>query len=254
MPWTVAGSRIALILRRLRGRFGIAAPQVLVRTHIPWHFRVTGVVSILALVAALAVVSFDIGRQMAGFDQVSSTRLIDELKTVNAESDEEVVRLRSLLAARESSLEIERASQKLLTEKNGLLTAENAKLKEEVAIFERLARLEAGPDDTITLDRVNIKAESPGLYRYSFLIALQGARRGKETKLNLQVHVSERDSNDKIIFPLRDDPDPGQYEIALRNFRRIDGKVSIPSGFVVSEVEIKVLEAGKMKASKKIAL
>lgn len=254
MPWTVAGSRIALILRRLRNRFGIAAPQVLVRTHIPWHLRVTGVVSILVLVAAIAIVSFDAGRQMAGFDQISSTRLVDELKTANTESEEEVVRLRSLLAAKESSLEIEQASQKLLTEKNGLLTAENAKLKEDLAIFERLARLEAGSDDTITLDRVNIKAESPGLYRYSFLIALQGTRRGKETKLNLQVHVSGQASNDKIIFPLRDGPDSGQYEITLRNFRHIDGKVSIPSGFVVSEVEIKVLEAGQTKASKKITM
>jgi hypothetical protein len=242
------------MLRRLRGRFGIAAPQVLVRTHIPWHLRVTGVASILALVVAIAVVSFDAGRQMGGYDQVSSTRLVDELKTANAASEEELARLRSLLAARESSLEIERASQKLLTERNGLLTAENTRLKEELAIFERLARLESGPDDTITLDRVIVKAESPGLYRYSFLIALQGARRGKETKLNLQVHVSGRGSNDKIILPQRDDPDPGQYEIALRNFRRIDGKVSVPGGFAVSEVEIKILEAGQMKASKKIAL
>lgn len=254
MPWTLAGSRLTLILRRLRGRFGIAAPQVLVRTHIPWHLRVTGLLSILVLVAAIAVVSFDAGRQMAGFDQTSSTKLVSELKTAKVELDEEVARLRSLLSARESSLEIEQASQKLLTEKNGLLTSENAKLKEELAIFERLARLEAGPDDTITLDRVSIKAESPGLYRYSFLIALQGARRGKEAKLNLQVHVSERGSNDKIIFPLRDDPDPGQYEVALRNFRRIDGKISLPSGFAASEVEIKILEAGQLKASKKLAL
>lgn len=254
MSWTLAGSRLALMLRRLRGRFGIAAPQVLVRTHIPWHLRVTVVVSIVALVAAIAFVSFDAGQQMAGSDQASSARLVGELKMANAELEEEVARLRSLLAARESSLEIEQASQKLLTEKSSALTAENARLKEELAVFERLAKLEAGPDDTITLDRVNIKVESPGLYRYSFLIALQGARRGKEARLNLQVHVSGRGSNDKIVFPLRDDPDPGQYEIALRNFRRIDGKISVPGGFSVSEIEIKVLEAGQMRASKKIAL
>lgn len=254
MPWSLAGSRLALILRRLRGRFGIAAPQVLVRTHIPWHLRVAGVAGISILVTAIAIVSFDAGRQVAGFDQGSSSRLVDELKTSNTELEKEVARLRSLLAARESSLEIEQASQRLLAEKNSLLTSDNAKLKEELAIFERLAKLETGSDDTITLDRLSVKLESLGQYRYSFLIALQGARRGRDTKLNLQVHVSGRNVNDKIIFPLKDDPDSGQYEIALRNFRRIDGKISVPSGFAVSEIEIKVLEAGQLKASKKIAV
>lgn len=254
MPWTFAGSRLALILRRLRSRFGIAAPQVSVRTHIPWHFRVTGVIAILALMVAIAVVSYDAGRQMGGFDQVSSTRLVSELRAANAASEEELARLRSLLAARESSLEIERASQRLLSEKNRVLTAENTRLKEELAIFERLARLEASPDDTIMLDRVTVKAESPAVYRYSFLIALQGARRGKETKLNLQVHVSGRGANDMIVFPQSTDPNPGQYEITLRNFRRIDGKVAIPSGFAVSGVEIRIYEAGQLKASKKLIL
>lgn len=242
------------MLRRMRGRFGIAAPQVLVRTHIPWHLRFAGLAGMTILVTAIAIVSFDAGRQGAGFDQVSSTRLVEELRATNTDLEKEVARLRSLLAARESSLEIEQASQKLLSEKNSLLTSDNAKLKEELAIFERLAKLETGPDDTITLDRLSVKLESPGQYRYSFLIALQGARRGRDTKLNLQVHVSGRNVSDKIVFPLRSDPDPGQYEIALRNFRRIDGKISVPSGFDVSEVEIKVLETGQLKASKKIVL
>jgi hypothetical protein len=254
MPWSVAGSRLALILRRARGRFGIAAAQVSVRTRIPWYWRIAGVLGIAVLAALLAVFSFDAGRQMAGFDQSEAGRQVGELKTANVLLEEEVGRLRSLLAARESSLEIEKASQRVLSEKNSLLTAENAKLKEDLAVIERLAKLETNSDDGILLDQFNVKPETAGQYRYSFLIALQGMRRGKETKLNMQLLVSRRGSSDKIVLPQKDDLGLEQYEIVLRNFRRIDGRLAVPNGFVVGEVEVRILEAGVQKASRKLAL
>jgi hypothetical protein len=39
-----ASSRLALMLRRLRGRFGISAPRVAVRTHLPWYWRALSVI------------------------------------------------------------------------------------------------------------------------------------------------------------------------------------------------------------------
>jgi uncharacterized protein HemX len=136
MPWSYAGSRITLILRRLRGRFGIAAPQVAVRTHVPWPFRVVSVVVAVALLLGLAVWVFDAGRLVAGFDQTKASTL----QTANTQLEEEVARLRSLLAASENNLQIEQAAQQQLTAKHRALFEENAKLQEELAVLQRLSK------------------------------------------------------------------------------------------------------------------
>jgi hypothetical protein len=49
-----ASSRLALTLRRLRGRFGISAPRVAIRTHLPWYWRALAIVVLSGVSLALA--------------------------------------------------------------------------------------------------------------------------------------------------------------------------------------------------------
>ncbi len=123
------------MLRRWRGRFGIAAPQVAVRTHVPWHLRVAGIVFGVVLLLGLAGWVFDAGRRIAGPDQNE----LAALQAANLALESEAQRLRSLLAASENSLQIEQSAARLLSEKNRALVEENAKLKEELAVIERLS-------------------------------------------------------------------------------------------------------------------
>lgn len=123
------------MLRRWRGRFGIAAPQVAVRTHVPWHLRAVGIVFGVALLLGLAGWMFDAGRRIAGLDQNEFAAL----QAANLALEDEAQRLRSLLAASENSLQIEQSAARLLSEKNRALVEENAKLKEELAVIERLS-------------------------------------------------------------------------------------------------------------------
>lgn len=251
------GSGFALTLRRLRGRFGIAAPQVSVRTQVPWHLRILATLAVIAISGGVAWWAYATGQRSAGFDQRESSQLLGELRGTKETLDQEVARLRSLLAASESSLQIERAAQKLLSEKNAALVDENSKLREELAVFERLAKLENKRDNEVALDQLNVRADAvQGLYRYSFLISLQGARRGKETKFDLQVVVTPQGQTAgvKIAFPRQNESDRTQYEIMMRNFRRIEGKFDLPAGVVPAGVEVRILEAGTLMASKYITL
>lgn len=244
------------MLRKLRGRFGIFAPQVAVRTHIPWHFRVATVLGVLLFSLGLAAWSFDAGKRIAGFDQEETSRLLDKLRTDNKALEDEVVRLSGLLAASEGSVQIEQAAQRSLAEKNRLLAEENTKLKEDLAVFEKISRLEGRSAEEVSLDQFNIRHESGGLYRYSFLIALQGGRRGKESRFDLQLVVNPlAGSHDAMMtFERKEGVAPGQFEIVLRNFRRIDGKFQLPKDYALGSVEIRVLEKGKMKAVRRVAV
>jgi cell shape-determining protein MreC len=105
---------------------------------VPWRLRAFSIVILVVLLLALAVWVFDFGRQIAG----SNRNEISTLQSVNAALEAEVVRLRGLLAASENDLQIEKAAQKLLTDKHSVLMEENTKLKEELAVLERLSKAE----------------------------------------------------------------------------------------------------------------
>lgn len=124
------------MLRRLRGRFGISAPQVAVRTHVPLHLRVFGIGVIVAALLGVTAWVFDFGRQFSGFDQSE----LNVLQAANVALGEEVARLRGLLAASDNNLQIEKAAQKQLTDKHSALVEENTRLKEELAVLERLSK------------------------------------------------------------------------------------------------------------------
>ena len=260
MTSILAGSRIALLLRRMRARFGIAAPQVAVRTYVPWYMRFASTGLLVVLLVVLTSWAYNTGSRMAGFDQSESGEIEKKLRESNAALEDEVSRLRSLLAASESTQQIERAAQQQLSERNGLLVTENARLKEEMAVFERLMSGKsdgvAAATGDVVIDKLSIKADGKGRYRFSFMIALQNARRGKDARFNLQLIVSPKSagSGDKITLPRGNDADRAQYDIAMRNFRHIEGKFELPSEFVIGGVEFRILESGELKTSRSISL
>ncbi len=255
------------MLRRMRRRFGISAPRVAVRTHVPWYLRTAGIAAMIVLSVVMAGWAYDAGRRIAGYDHSESSQVTDELRLANVSLEEEVARLRSLLTVSESSLQIEQATQHSLSEKNSTLAEENARLKEELVVLGRLAKLDgksvatkAEPskiDGEISLDRLVVRPDpATGSYRFSFLMALQGSRRGREARLNLQITVSPREgtAGDKIELPRKTDKNVAQYEIVLRNFRRIDGKFELPNSISVGAVEFRIFEAGVLRASKSVNL
>lgn len=245
------------MLRRWQRRFGISAPQVAIRTHIPWYLRVLALLVLVVLCVALIELAYDAGRRIAGFDRSETDHALAELRSLNAALEEEVTLLRTQLTASESSLKIEQASQQLLSEQNAVLADENAQIKEELAIFERLAKLEKKIDNGVLIDRLKVEPDVvSGRYRFGFLIALQGPRRGKEARFSLQIIATPKEggAGDKIILPRRDDPNLAQYEIELRNFRRIEGRFDLPANVPAAALEFRILEAGAVKASQSLSL
>jgi hypothetical protein len=225
---------------------------------VPWYLRAFGVVGAVVLSVALAAWAYDAGRHTdEGGSGERADRVASDLRAANALLEGEVARLRSLLTASESSLQIEQAAQKILSERTNALANENAKLKEEMAVFERLAKLEGKSDDEVVLENLSVRADgAQGRYRFNFLMALRGARRGKDSQFSLQLVVSSRagTTGAKMTFPRQDETDGAQYQITLRNFRRIDGKFDVPANYVVGAVEVRIFEAGVLKASQSVVL
>ena len=96
---------------KLRQRFGIAAPRVSVRTHVPWYLRWLGIAVMLAFSAALAVWMYDAGRQFAGFDRGEVEQELSAARGELAKLRAEFEGLRAIANAADSKVSIERTAQ-----------------------------------------------------------------------------------------------------------------------------------------------
>src|ERR1051325_6683209 len=99
---------------RLRQRFGIAAPRVAIRSHIPWYWRWCGVAVLIAVSAAAAAWIYDAGRGLAGVGSQEGVEELTQLKRDLGAAHAELGKLRAVANAADSRVSIERTAQQKL--------------------------------------------------------------------------------------------------------------------------------------------
>ena len=105
----------------------------------------------------------------------------------------------------------------------------------------------------------NLKVEPSGTlgeHRYRMLVINSGGRQAKELKGSLQilVKVQEGGKDANITFPSATEPNPQRFRLEIKHFQRIEGVFSVPSGAVVKEVEVRLLQDGSLRAKQSVTL
>lgn len=248
----MAAPSASVRLKRLRQRFGISAPKVTVRTQIAWYWRVLIFTVVLSLSLALASWIYDAGRRYAGFHSDDALREIQSLHNYVTELDAELTKLRSVAGAGESSLQIERATQRRLSQQVKMLELENAALKEDLAFFEGLMpAMGPGENPGVRIDRLRIDGDSQsGDYRYRMLVVNNSGRQAKEFKGELQLGVKVQLAGKDVMIdvPSEAEPNPQRFRFEIKHFHRLEGGFSIPAGAVIKSVEARLLQDGVVRA------
>jgi hypothetical protein len=250
-----ASSRLALTLRRLRGRFGISAPRVAIRTHLPWHWRALSVVVLSGISLALAGWIYNAGQSLAGFHQGVSETEIAAMKERIGQLEAELERTRKVANVSESRLRIESTSQEQLAGQLKTLEEENTRLKSDLATFESLAGEQVG-ESGLAISRLQIIPGGGGQYRYRLLLAQTGSKKDKEIKgmLQLIATVQRGKETAMIQFPAAGDPATDAYHVAFRYFRRLEGTFKVAPDARIQRVEARLIQDGVVKASQSVAL
>ena len=237
------------MLRRLRRRFGMAAPRVMVRAHIPWHWRALVTVLLLAVVIAMAGWVYDFGRRYAGYDKSVAEVELNTLRERVAILEAETARLRGIGNGSEASIEIERSAQRILGEEVKRLGAENGRLREDLAAFENLAT-GGVRNETVTIQRAQVESDAtePGSYRYRLLIAAPGARPDQEFKGRLQLVATVQQDGKPVIVNIPDvaSADVQKYLVSFKYFRRIEGVFTLPANAVLKKLEVRLMQGATM--------
>jgi len=253
----VAGSGLALKLRRLRGRFGIAAPRVAVRTHLPWRWRLLALAVVVVGASMLAGGIYETGRRIAGFDRSESQSEIDRLRERASTLGVEVERLRGIANAAENSQKIDRTAIDGLTRQVKALEEENTRLRENLAVFESLATSN-GSTESLSITRLRVEPMGePGRYRYRMLASWRGSEAKREFKGYLSFHVTMRQGSGRsavIILPGEKERNADKFAVSFKNFSSLEGSLDLPADAKVERVEARLLQGGLVKASQSIPL
>ena len=236
-------------LWKLRQRFGIAAPKVAVRLHVPWYARWLGIAVLVAASAALAAWIYDAGRRFAGFDRREAEQEVSTLRREFDTARSELERLRALANAADSKLSIERTAQQKLAQQVRALETDNARLREELAIFESLLSADSRGGAPLSIRRFKVEpALSAGEYRYRLLLLLSGPRRGEfRGRYELLVRLTENGRSAMMSVPeSADSPAPG-FGLEFKQFQRIEGTFHASPRARVESVQVRVYEAGSVQ-------
>ncbi len=232
---------VALKIRRFRRRFGITAPRVVVRTHLPWQWYAGGAVLILLLFFVIIWLFSQRG------DAGGMERELDALRAQVRDLDGELLRLRSTAGTEQSAVQMERSTQQQLTSRVKALELENIALKEDMRLFERLLPL-AGNETAIRLESFRVVPDGTQRYRYRALLAFQSAKQAPEFRGRLQILVvfSVGGKRQEMLLPLKRE-DAEEFQVVVRNFLRKEGAFEIPAGAKLESVEAKILQGDTLK-------
>jgi hypothetical protein len=233
--------------RKLRRRFGIAAPRVAVHSTLPWYWRWVGIAALLAISAFSAAWIYDAGRRFAGFDQ---SEVEEELNRVRKELDgalDELERLRAIANAADARLSIERTAQQKLAQQIRALEQDNARVREELATFESMLTSEARYGHAPSIYRFKVEPDVlPGEYRYRLLLVTPSSRRERDFngRLELVISLQEGGQNVMMSFPEQADANAAAFRLAFKYFRRVEGTFRVNPKAKVESVQVRVYETG----------
>jgi hypothetical protein len=236
--------------QKWRQRFGIAAPKVSVRTHVPWYLRWLGLAVMLAFSAALAAWMYDAGRRFAGFDRSEVEQELSAARRELGKLRAELEPLRATSNSADSKVSIERTAQQKLAQQIRSLEQENARVREELAIFESMLSSETAGAAPLSILRFKVEPDVlPGEFRYRVLLLASGPRRGKEFQGRIEMVVSLTENGAGAMMTI---PGPGKSEgpaaaafrLTFKHFQRVDGIFRVSPKARVSGVQLRVYEAG----------
>lgn len=235
------------MLRRIKRRFGISAPQVAVRPHIAWYWRWFWVLALAAVSVLLAWWGYDAGRRYAGFDKSEADQELSRLKELSSRLERENDELRVQAAGAERQLQIERAAHADLNQQLKSLGDETTRLKEDLAFFQSLMTPSA-KTGSLAIYRLRVERDSqPGEFRFGFLLVQMG-QRVKDFQGRLQLVANVVESGKKTTMSVNDTKNPRAQTLNFKYYQRVEGSFRLPPNAAMESLLIRVFENGAPEA------
>lgn len=218
-----------------------------VRSSLAWPLRWIMIALALGFCAAIAMWAFELGRSLAGLDRSDKqelTQLREEVKKIRAEHEEAL----SVANTSGSLLTAEKSAQEVLTAQVRQLQAENQALRDDLGFFERLNPVAAGAEG-IVIRGLQADLVSPTQLRWQILL-IQPVKNAPEFSGQLDLAIVGTLQGKPWTMHLPE----GAQQVRLKQYRRLEGLVSLPPLAVVKSVSAKLLDGSATRAVQTIKI
>lgn len=159
--------------------------------------------------------------------------------------------MRGSVGTGKNAVNIERAAQQQLVARIAALEAENAALREDMLIFERLIPV-VGQAAQVRVENFRVTQDSagPNRYRFRLLIAFQPAQRGDFFRGRYQVTLVYRKPSGERAEIRHPSEQNNIFEV--RNFLRQEGVIELPADSTLLHARARITRAGKLEAEQEI--
>jgi hypothetical protein len=230
--------------RRVKRRFGISAPQLSVRPHIPWYLRWSMTVPFLVASLGLAWWAYGSGLELAGFYRSKTQQELTQLRDRVANLSAENTTLHDRVAQYERQIQIEQASNQEVVRQLKVQADENVSLQEDLAFFQNLTAT-GGKEGELGVHRLRLEREQmPGEYRLRMLL-VRGGQRAKEFTGSYQLvaTVVENGQRTARVFP-QDASGNAQFQLGFKYYQRVEQHIQLSPDAQLEAVQVRIFEQG----------
>ncbi|MBI1834848.1 MAG: hypothetical protein HYR92_03645 [Burkholderiales bacterium] len=142
----------------------LVSSRMTINQHVPWPIKFAFIAAVIGVGGAIAMWTYDMGRSFAfgpKFSPEQMTALQDKVASLTEERD----KLLATATTIESQQNIEKATQKQLSDQISALSAENNRIKEDLAFFESLMPSANRPQG-LTLQKTKVEMAGANQLRY----------------------------------------------------------------------------------------
>lgn len=243
--------KLRLLLRRLT----VSAPRMAVRRALPWPLRWAGLALVAGFCAAIALWSFEFGKEIAGLDVGTKTQL-QQLRSENTALLAQVQHLtdernqaQSIANTVDTRLIAEKTAQEKLAEVNRALQAENQQLRDDLGFFEQLVPSTGAAAQALTIRGLQVTTLPSGELQWQVLV-IQGQKNPPDWDGQLQLVFSGLSAGKPWSASL---PDKA-VAIKVKQYGRAQGVLTLPAQTFVKTVTAKLLQGSSVLAQRTVKI
>jgi len=230
--------------RRVKRSFGISAPKLSVRLHIPWYLRWSLVIPFVLAALGLAWWAYGSGLELAGFQRSETQEELAKLHEQTAKLTDENKHLNDRVAQYERQIQIEQASSNETSKQLKNLSDENARLQEDLAFFQNLTAMH-GKEGELGVHRLRLERDKmPGEYHLRMLL-VQSGQRVKEFNGSYQLvaTVLENGARTTRLFPQSESGNT-QFQLNFKYYQRVEQSIQLPQNVQLENIQVRIFEEG----------
>ncbi len=241
-------------LRRRQRSRAPGAPLVTVQRQVSLWVRIGFVLLVAGLGAALAITVW----QLRAGDLANRNAELEletaELRAASATLRSEYERVSAIANAADAKITVERTAAEQLAEQVKNTEAENARLRADLAYLESLLPA-SGRDQPVAIRRLRVESDgAPNRFRYQALLTRGTTSKGEFSgTLALTVRATLAGKPLTIEIPTGAVDQREAMKVSFTRYQRIDGRFELPTGAVLRNVQMRLLEGKEVRAQQNFA-